>query len=127
MQRVVTARITPFNPGASPPPVSIPTLRTSAIASPPSRGSSEKSSLAKPFSLRFYPLRQRRNQPENDSRPDREKPPAKIESPPDYMGMPCLVECFRGIGRIAWVALGRVLLSPEWAHRTSSLPAHDSV
>jgi hypothetical protein len=27
----VTARITPFNPGASPPPVSIPTLRTSAI------------------------------------------------------------------------------------------------
>jgi hypothetical protein len=27
----VTARITPFNPGASPPPVSIPTLRTSAM------------------------------------------------------------------------------------------------
>src|SRR5215204_6814536 len=48
MHFVVTARITPFNPGASPPPVSIPTLRTSAI------GSSfvqrvEKISLAKPL------------------------------------------------------------------------------
>src|SRR5215207_4658017 len=32
MHFVVTARITPFNPGASPPPVSIPTLRTSAIS-----------------------------------------------------------------------------------------------
>jgi hypothetical protein len=38
----VTARITPFNPGASPPPVSIPTLRTSAICfsfPAPSKGS----------------------------------------------------------------------------------------
>src|SRR5918993_656489 len=48
MHFVVTARITPFSPGASPPPVSIPTLRTSAI------GSSfvqrcEKISLAKPL------------------------------------------------------------------------------
>src|SRR5829696_1594183 len=33
MHFVVTARITPFSPGASPPPVSIPTLRTSAIGS----------------------------------------------------------------------------------------------
>src|SRR5918993_1551562 len=33
MHFIVTARITPFSPGASPPPVSIPTLRTSAIGS----------------------------------------------------------------------------------------------
>src|SRR5215208_2982347 len=47
MHFVVTARITPFNPGASPPPVSIPTLRTSAMSSP--LRSSEKSSLANPL------------------------------------------------------------------------------
>src|SRR5215208_3030929 len=32
MHFIVTARITPLSPGASPPPVSIPTLRTSAIS-----------------------------------------------------------------------------------------------
>src|SRR5215208_5118035 len=46
MHFVVTARITPFNPGASPPPVNIPTLLTSAMSSP--LLSSEKSSLANP-------------------------------------------------------------------------------
>src|SRR5918992_366757 len=44
---MVTARITPFSPGASPPPVSIPTLRTSAMFVLLVR-LVEKSSLANP-------------------------------------------------------------------------------
>src|SRR5215203_1738419 len=53
MHLVVTARITPFNPGASPPPVNIPTLRTSAMFSPLL---SSKIQSSKP-SLGFYPIR----------------------------------------------------------------------
>jgi hypothetical protein len=39
----MTARITPFNPGASPPPASIPTLRTSACATSCSKRAREVS------------------------------------------------------------------------------------
>src|SRR5215208_6672892 len=87
MHFMVTARMTPFKPGASPPPVSIPTRFTSAIVSPPFR-MPQRGSVANPtfFSLAFGRLGR-------PSQAKREKRPDQVGKPPYDAGRFYFVEC----------------------------------